>query len=246
MKPIRCIAIDDEPIALEKMGTYIRKIPFLELISLCESPFEAMQVMTGQQVDAIFVDINMPDLNGMDFIASMPIQPMVVFTTAYAEYAVKSYLYSAVDYLLKPFSFADFQRAANKLFRLHKAAAQLQEEPANDGDTLYVKVDYRYVNIKISDIMYVKGMNEYVQIFIHGIKPLMVHTTLKQIKERLPQHFIQVHRSYIVNMHKASEIERLKVIVYGDTRITVGDNYRKDFQNYLRTHSLGKRSAQDR
>lgn len=115
MKTIKCLAIDDEPIALEKLKTYIDKVPFLELVSTCESAMEAMQVMTQRKIDAVFIDINMPDLNGMDFISSLTESPIVVFTTAYAEYAVDSYKVSAVDYLLKPYDFATFQRAANKV-----------------------------------------------------------------------------------------------------------------------------------
>ena len=158
MKQIRCIAIDDEPMALEKLDAYIGKVPFLQLVALCESPFEAMPFLTEQQVDAMFIDINMPDLNGMDFIASLPVRPLIVFTTAYAEYAVTSYQFAAVDYLLKPFDFATFQRAANKLYKQLAIAGNVE---ANDDDTIYVKVDYRYVNVRIADIIYVKGMSEY-------------------------------------------------------------------------------------
>ena len=117
MIQIRCIAVDDEPIALEKLEGYIRRVPFLELVALCENPVEAVQVVMEQRVDALFVDINMPDLNGMELVFSLPEPPMVVFTTAYAEYAVESYRIPAVDYLLKPFDFADFQRAAGRLLK---------------------------------------------------------------------------------------------------------------------------------
>lgn len=236
MKKIKCLAIDDEPMALEKLRAYISKVPFLELVSLCDSPFDAMQIMTEQPVDAVFVDINMPDLNGIELIASLPDPPMVVFTTAYAEYAVESYRLSAVDYLLKPFDFNDFNRAAGKLLSHRKP----QAADGDDNDTLYVKVDYRYVNIRIADILYVKGMSEYVQIYVGGRKPLVVHTTMRQIRERLPEYFVQVHRSYIVNMRMAKEVERLRIVMDGDTRIAVGESYKTDFMQYLRTHSIGR------
>ncbi len=238
MKQIRCIAIDDEPMALEKLDAYIGKVPFLQLVALCESPFEAMPFLTEQQVDAMFIDINMPDLNGMDFIASLPVRPLIVFTTAYAEYAVTSYQFAAVDYLLKPFDFATFQRAANKLYKQLAIAGNVE---ANDDDTIYVKVDYRYVNVRIADIIYVKGMSEYVRLFVGGGKPLTAYITMKQLKEHLPSHFLQVHRSYIVNMRQVREIERMRIVIDEDTRIPVGENYKKEFLDYLDSHSLNKR-----
>lgn len=238
MKQIRCIAIDDEPMALEKLDAYIGKVPFLQLVALCESPFEAMPFLTEQQVDAMFIDINMPDLNGMNFIASLPVRPLIVFTTAYAEYAVTSYQFAAVDYLLKPFDFATFQRAANKLYKQLAIAGNVE---ANDDDTIYVKVDYRYVNVRIADIIYVKGMSEYVRLFVGGGKPLTAYITMKQLKEHLPSHFLQVHRSYIVNMRQVREIERMRIVIDEDTRIPVGENYKKEFLDYLDSHSLNKR-----
>lgn len=238
MKQIRCIAIDDEPMALEKLDAYIGKVPFLQLVALCESPFEAMPFLTEQQVDAMFIDINMPDLNGMNFIASLPVRPLIVFTTAYAEYAVTSYQFAAVDYLLKPFDFATFQRAANKLYKQLAIAGNVE---ANDDDTIYVKVDYRYVNVRIANIIYVKGMSEYVRLFVGGGKPLTAYITMKQLKEHLPSHFLQVHRSYIVNMRQVREIERMRIVIDEDTRIPVGENYKKEFLDYLDSHSLNKR-----
>lgn len=237
MKQIRCIAIDDEPMALEKLETYIGKVPFLKLVALCESPFEAMPFLAEQQVDAMFIDINMPDLNGMDFIDSLTTRPLIVFTTAYAEYAVTSYQFAAVDYLLKPFNFATFQRAASRLYQQFSPAGN---HPTNDNDTIYVKVDYRYVNIKFADIVYAKGMNEYVQLFVANSKPLMAYITMKQLKERFPSYFLQVHRSYIVNMRQVKEIERMRIIIADGTRIPVSENYKKDFMDYLNLHSLNK------
>lgn len=240
MKQIRCLVIDDEPMALEKMRTYIEKVPFLTLTALCESPFEAMPLLTERQVDAMFIDINMPDMNGMDFVASLPACPLIVFTTAYAEYAVESYQYSAVDYLLKPFDFVTFQRAANKLYR-----QLFPPTNVNANDTIYVKADYRYVNIRIDDIVYVKGMNEYVQLFITGSKPIMAYITMKQLKDRLPAHFLQVHRSYIVNMHRVKEIERMRIVINEETRIPVSENFKKGFMDYMNMHLINKKTAGD-
>lgn len=238
MTTIKCLAIDDEPIALEKLKTYIEKVPFLELIACCESAFEAMQAMATTHVDAIFIDINMPDLNGLDFISSMTDRPMVVFITAYAEYAVESYKVSAVDYILKPYDFATFQRAANKLMRQFELIDRAKQK--SEPDTLYVKVDYRYVNIRISDILYIKGMSEYVQIFLEDRKPLMVLLSMKQALESLPSHFLQVHRSYIVNMNKVEEIDRLHLRFGDGAQIAVSESYKAAFQDYLKARVLEK------
>ena len=238
MKQIRCLAIDDEPMALKKLETYIAKIPFLEPVGFCESPYEAIPILADNRIDAIFIDINMPDLNGMAFLDTMPSRPMIVFTTAYSEYAVDSYRYSAVDYLLKPFDFTDFQRAVNKLYIASSASSSDVSQTMDDS--LYVKVDYRYVNIRISDIMYLKGMNEYVQIFPLEGKPLAAHTSMKKMLDRLPPHFVQVHRSFIVNMRMIKEIERMRIMMPDGIYITVTDNYKQPFMNYIAAHSLIK------
>lgn len=238
MIQIRCIAVDDEPIALEKLEGYIRRIPFLELVALCENPVEAVQIMMEQRVDALFVDINMPDLNGMELVFSLPEPPMVVFTTAYAEYAVESYRIPAVDYLLKPFDFADFQRAAGRLL---KQAGTLQSvrQAIPDEDYLLVKDGYKYVSIHFTDILYIQGMRDYVQIYVEGRKPVIATASMSQIKEKLPSCFMQVHRSYIVNVRKVREIERMRIIINGE-RIPIGDSYKQQFLDFLRLHTLDR------
>lgn len=187
------MAVDDEPIALGKLENYIHRIPFLELVALCESPVEAVQIMMEQRVDALFVDINMPDLNGMEMVSSLPNPPMVVFTTAYAEYAAESYRIPAVDYLLKPFDFADFQRAASRL--LKQAKLSNGTTATSDEDYLLVKDGYKYVNVPVADILYIQGMRDYVKIYAEGRKPVVVNTSMTQMKEKLPASFLQVHRS---------------------------------------------------
>ena len=234
MIQIRCMAVDDEPIALEMLENYIRRIPFLELVALCESPVEAVQIMMEQRVDALFVDINMPDLNGMEMVSSLPDPPMVVFTTAYAEYAAESYRIPAVDYLLKPFDFTNFQRAAGRL--LKQAKLFNDTATASDEDYLLVKDGYKYVNICIADILYIQGMRDYVKIYTEGKKSVIVNTSMTQIKEKLPACFLQVHRSWI---KKVKEIERMRIVI-GEERIPVGDSYRQQFMEFLRLHSLDK------
>lgn len=234
---IRCIAVDDEPVALEKLRNYIARIPYLELVAACEGPFEAMQVLAEQSVDAVFIDINMPDLNGMELVSSLPEPPMVVFTTAYAEYAAESYRIPAVDYLLKPFDFANFQRAAGRL--LKQASLASARQSVSDGDYLLVKDGYKYVSIYFADILYIQGMRDYVQIHVEGRKPVMANTSMAQIRERLPACFMQVHRSWIVNVRKVREIERMRIVIGGE-RIPIGDSYKQQFLDFLRLHTLDK------
>ena len=237
---IRCIAVDDEPVALEKLRNYIDRIPYLELVAVCEGPFEAMQVLAEKSVDAVFIDINMPDLNGLEFIASLKNPPLAVFTTAYSEYAVDSYKVAAVDYLLKPYGFADFRRAADRV--LSQYGSQLRDKVSPDtGDSLFVKVDYRWVRIASGDIRYIRGYDDYLRIYMcDRDKPLVTYSTFAAIKDTLPAGFLQVHRSYIVNMDKIREVERARIVMDEDVRIPIGDSYKDDFVEYLKRHSVGK------
>lgn len=223
--------------ALEKLESYIRRVPFLELVALCESPLEAVQMIMEQPVDALFVDISMPDLNGMEMVSSLSDPPMVVFTTAYAEYAAESYRFPAVDYLLKPFDFNSFQRAAGRLLKQASLASVRQAVPREDY--LLVKDGYKYVNIPIADILYIQGMRDYAQIYTEGRKPVIAGTSMAQIKEKLPPCFLQVHRSWIVNIRKVKEIERMRIVIGGE-RIPVGDSYKQQFMEFLRLHTLDK------
>lgn len=237
---LRTLIIDDEPIALEKLGNYVAKVPFLELVASCRGGLEALDYLASHEVDLVFTDINMPDLSGMDFVRSLTRVPMIVFTTAYQEYAVDSYRLSAVDYLLKPYGFADFQRAANKALELYRSRMSEGSAPSSGGP-LFVKTDYRYVRVVPDEIRYVKGYGEYLQIFLTGQEqPLVTLSSFAAIRERLPGQFLQVHRSYIVNMDRIEQVERARIIMDRDTYIPVGESYKADFQQYLLTHSIGK------
>ena len=240
---IRCLAIDDEPLALQQIAAYIGKVPFLELAATCQSAIEARQFLEHDTVDAIFCDINMPDLNGMDFVKSLTVPPLVVFTTAYAEYAVEGFRVNAVDYLLKPFGLQDFQRAANRLReRLgdnsQKPTAKSQEP---DDNVVYLKTDYRIVKVTISDIRYVEAMSEYLKVWIDGEpKPIITLLSMKKMEEHLPDNFMRIHRSYIVNLTKIQEVNKNRVIMDTDTYLPIGDMYKEAFQSYLDTKFLGK------
>ncbi len=233
---IRCLAIDDEPLALQQIAAYIGKVPFLELAAQCQSALEAQQFLQQDTVDAIFCDINMPDLNGMDFIKTLTAPPLVVFTTAYAEYAVEGFKVNAVDYLLKPFGLQDFQRAANRLAE----RLELRSERLED-DTIFLKTEYRIVKVSISDIRYVEAMSEYLKVYLESEpKPIITLLSMKKMEERLPSYFMRIHRSYIINLTKIQEVNKNRVIMDSDTYLPIGDMYKDSFQQYLDTKFLGK------
>ena len=244
---IRVLAIDDEPLALQQLTAYIQKIPFLELAGQCQSALEAREIMNREIIDAIFCDINMPDLNGMDFVKSLATPPLVVFTTAYSDYAVEGFKINAVDYLLKPFGLDDFRRAANRLKdRISPdggsaSVAIPQEDAEEDDDTLFVKTDYRVVKIAISNIRYVEAMSEYLKIYLtNQPKPIITLYSMKKMEERLPDYFMRIHRSYIINLKQIQEVNKNRIIMDSETYLPIGDNYREAFNNYLNKKFLGK------
>lgn len=242
---IRCMAIDDEPLALQQIAAYIGKVPFLELAAQCQSAIEAKQFLEQDTVDAIFCDINMPDLNGMDFVKSLTVPPLIVFTTAYAEYAVEGFKVNAVDYLLKPFGMQDFQRAALRLQeRLAPSPVQSTTPTAPTSlpdDTIFLKTEYRIIKVSISDIRYVEAMSEYLKVYLESEpKPIVTLLSMKKMEEHLPDYFMRIHRSYIINLTKIQEVNKNRVIMDSDTYLPIGDMYKEAFQAYLDTKFLGK------
>ncbi len=242
---IKVLAIDDEPLALKQLVNYISKVPFLELAGQCRSAIEAKEMMEQEVVDAIFCDINMPDLSGMDFVRQLAVPPLIVFTTAYSEYAVEGYRVNAVDYLLKPFGMNDFLRAAMKVqeqYNLrHQNAPQQQSSPLQNDGTIFVKTDYRVVRIAIADIRYIEGMSEYLKIHLDGQKPIITLLSMKKMEDYLPSTlFMRIHRSYIVNLQKIREVNKNRVILDADTSLPIGDLYKDTFNEYLEQKFLGK------
>lgn len=238
---IRTLIIDDEPIALEKLKSYVEKTPFLELAASCSNGFEAMDILTTTSIDLIITDINMPDLNGLDFIKALPDRPMVIFTTAYDRYAVDSYRLAAVDYLLKPYGFADFSSAVNRAMELYIARNQQGKTIGKQPESLFIKTDHRYMRVNPGDIKYIKGYGEYLQVFTtSSSSPLVTLSSFATIMEKLPGNFLQIHRSYIVNMDHVMMIERNRVVMDAETYIPVGDSYKMPLQNYIASNSVGK------
>ena len=239
---IKCLAIDDEPLALQQLAAYIKNIPYFELVAECPNAIEAKEIMENDAIDAIFVDINMPDLNGMDFVKSLVMPPIVVFTTAYSEYAVDGFKAGALNYLLKPFGLDDFKQCAERVkhqYELENAQNSTVSTPDED-DALFLKTEHRVVRIKMSDIKYVEGMSEYLKIYFDNQKPLIVLLSMKKLEERLPQHFMRIHRSYIINLRKIQEVNKNRVIMDADTYLPIGDLYREAFNNYINSKFLGK------
>ena len=246
---IRCIAIDDEPLALKKLVTYIKKIPYLELVAQCHSALEAQKIIDQQEVEAIFLDINMPDLNGMDFAKSIEQDhsrgPILVFTTAYSEYAIEGYKANGVGYLLKPYGFDEFEAAAQKVRDVCEIRQQAKDDVSTqigDDGIIYVKSDYKIVRINIEQIRYIEAMSEYLRISCEGKdKPIIVLLSMKKIEEHLPSNkFMRIHRSFIINLDKVSEVKKNHVLMEGDVSLPIGDNYKDAFINYLNSKILTK------
>ena len=231
---IKCLAIDDEPLALRQIGLYIKKTPLLELVALCNNAFDAMDLISSGKVSLVFVDISMPDLNGLDFVRSLNEKPFIIFTTAFSEYAVEGFRVDAVDYLLKPIGYSDFLKAVNKVRTLIELHEGSPERIKTSGSHLFVKSDYRLIRINLDDIKYIESMHEYIRIHLVNDKPVMTLVTMKSIEEQLPEEkFMRVHRSYIVNLKRITLIERNRIIFDNNVYIPVSDNYKEKFQEFI-------------
>lgn len=230
---IRCIAIDDEPLALQQMTTYINKTPFLELVAQFDNALSALAFLQQEQVDLMYVDINMPDLNGIDFVKSLPHAPKVIFTTAYRDYALEGFKVDAADYLLKPISYTQFLSASEKTRERYFSEAEAPQKIQTNEEYLFIKSEYKIVKIAYADIQYIEGMREYVRIFIKDQKAIMALMSMKKMEEYLPEStFMRVHRSYIVNLNMVNTIERMR-IVFGKNYIPISDQYKDAFQKFI-------------
>ena len=242
---LKCIAIDDEPLALRQISAYIAKIPYLELAATFNNAIEAQQRLASERVDLIFVDINMPDLYVVDFVRALTDRPMVVFTTAYSEYAIDGFKLDAVDYLLKPFSFADFSRAAakaNSLYELRQGRLPAQpdsdsEATPKDREYISVKADYKVSLVRIADIVYIESEGEYVRMHLCDGSTITTLFRLKNMEAALPsEQFMRVHRSYIVNLRAIRSYVRGRIFLSDTEYVPIGENYKEAFQNYIDRH----------
>lgn len=236
---IKCITIDDEPYALKQISDYVRKTPFLKLVAECRNAFEALNAIAGNKPDLIFVDINMPEMSGMDLVKSLSSDIMIIFTTAYSEYAVESYKVNAVDYLLKPIAYSDFLRAANKARSCWENAGKENLKSPDSEGYIFVKADGRILKVQLSKIDFVESASEYVKIFVAGEKPVMSLMTMKSLEIALPSDkFMRVHRSYIVNLDNITTIERNRIIFYNKIYVPVSEQYRDAFKEFVEKRFL--------
>ena len=231
---IRCIAIDDEPLARLKIAGYIDKTPFLEKVAICESAMEAMEVMQKEKVNLMFVDINMPDINGMDFVKSMSEKPGIIFTTAYSEYAIDGFKVDAIDYLLKPFDYSDFLRAALKAQKLLEKVTTSNTDFQLTDHKLFIKSDHKIVKVNLAEITYIEGMREYVRIHLINGEPLMTLMGMNKMEEALPKNqFMRVHRSFIVNLNAVTTVERNRIVFNKNMYVPVSEGYREAFKKFI-------------
>lgn len=245
---MNCLAVDDESLALDLLEDNIRKVPFLNLVARCRNAFEAVEHLRREAIDLVFLDIQMPGLTGVQFLQSLgPNPPMVIFVTAYEEYALEGFNLDVVDYLLKPVSFERFLKAVNKAHELHhlRAAGHAAEAPVETpdaasgnpvGDYLFVNADYSLVKIRLSDITYVEGLKDYVKIYQEGhTRPVITRLTMKALEEKLPAgRFLRVHKSYIVSLDKIESIRNLRIKI-GAMQIPVSEHYSEAFFRALGT-----------
>ena len=231
---ISCIAIDDEPLALQLVTGYIEKTPTLHLSGSFDSPMDATEFLSEHPVDLIFVDIQMPDLTGIEFTRLLEKGPKIIFTTAFEQYALEGYKLEIVDYLLKPFSYEDFLSAVQKAQRLIGLEQRDQNKVEVKNEFLFLKSEYKIKRINFNEVLYIEGMKDYVKVFTSSeSKPVLSLTSLKILESKLPaSKFMRVHRSFIVNLEKIHTIERSR-IVFGTTYIPVSDQYKDKFQDFL-------------
>ncbi|MBT3422037.1 MAG: response regulator transcription factor [Bacteroidetes bacterium] len=241
MNRITCIAIDDEPIALGIVVSHIKKIPYLELLAEFDNPIDASEYIQEHKVQLIFLDINMPDLSGVEFVRTLDKNSKVIFTTAYDKYAVEGFQLHALDYLLKPISYAVFANSVKHAKAYFDLVESKQSElPINTDDNyLFVKADYQIHRIEFDDILYFEGLKDYVKLYVEGsLKSIVFHSTMKSLEEKLPlDKFKRVHRSFIVSLNKIKTIERDR-IRFGDKRIPISKQYKSGFDEFVKKKFL--------
>ena len=223
---IRALTIDDEPLALKLLEVYISRIPDMQLVAACPGA-SAAEPFLGE-ADVLFVDINMPDVNGMEFVRGLGKAPLVVFTTAYAEYAVEAFRVNAVDYLVKPFSFEEFKESVDRVRDILALKARPEAGPG-EGKVIFFQAGHQKRRVPVSDILYVESMGAYLKVYISGESPLVVLGNFKSIVDADPEKFFRIHKSYVVNMGRLRQSGRASVTLDDGTTLPVGESYRKAF-----------------
>jgi len=237
---ITCIIVDDEPMALNLVESYVNKTPFLDLKKKCSSAIEAMEFIKETPVDLLFLDIQMPDLTGLEFSKMLPKETRVIFTTAFDQYALEGFKVEALDYLLKPFDYAEFLAAANKAstwFTMVKGI--IATTVSKEKEFLFVKSEYKQLRIKLADVLYFEGLKDYIKIYLKNEpKPILTLMSLKSIENELSNtQFLRVHRSFIVSLKNVGVIERSQIVI-NKQRITVSEQYKAKFLEFVNNNSL--------
>ncbi|NPA44350.1 MAG: response regulator transcription factor [Chlorobi bacterium] len=229
MAKLNCIAIDDEPLALDIIEDYIKKIDFLNLIKKCYRATDAIEIIQKENIDLIFLDIQMPGITGVQLAKSIKNIPPVIFTTAYSNYAVEGFELDAVDYLVKPFTFERFLKAVNKAYELHK----LKNKKQISNNFIFVKSEYKNIKVNFKDILFIEGLSDYIKIHLTNGEKILSLQSLKAFFEKLPQNdFIRIHRSYIISIDKIKSIQKNRVFI-GETELSVGESYKNEFINKI-------------
>ena len=251
---LKCAIIDDEPLAISLLESYVNKTPFLELAGKYNSAVNALPALSKEPVDLLFLDIQMPELNGMEFSRILKTDTRIIFTTAFSQYALDSYKVNALDYLLKPISYADFLKSANKALQWYELlregssrggsrTAPTQTAPPQavspSVESIFIKTEYKLVQVELRKILYIEGLKDYVKIFVEGeAHPILSLMSMKSLEDMLPANrFIRVHRSFIVQPEKIKVIERNR-IVFGKEYIPICDNYKQKFMEFLAQRAL--------
>jgi DNA-binding LytR/AlgR family response regulator len=230
---IRCIAIDDSPLALDLLEDYSKRIPYLELVNRFTNALEAAEFLKKAHIDLIFLDIHMPDITGIDFLKKIHPQAKVIFTTAYANYALQGYELNAIDYLLKPFSFERFQKAVEKVNK----QLELEKNAVQPDRSVYFKSGYTTVKVNVHDILYIEALKDYIQIFTTKQKILSLMSMGEVLDFLASDEFIRIHRSYIVSLGKLSRISGKKIVI-GEKEIPVGEMYKDAFNKVLKERGI--------
>ena len=233
---ITCAIIDDEPLAAGLLESYAKKTPYLDLRGSYSSAITAMKDLRENPVHLIFLDIQMPELSGIEFAKVLPKETKIIFTTAFSQYAIDGYKVNAIDYLIKPISYQDFISSTNKVQEFFDS--QRRQATYSRDRFMYVKSEYKFIRVSFDEILYVEGLKDYIRIFLKNGERVMSLMSMKKLEESLPQpEFMRIHRSYIVHMTEARTIDRLR-IVFGNEYLPVSDNYKPSVQQYLDAHTL--------
>lgn len=248
---LTCAIIDDEPLAISLLESYVNKTPFLSLAGKYNSAVNALPILSKEPVDLLFLDIQMPELNGMEFSRILEGDTRIIFTTAFSQYALDSYKVNALDYLLKPISYPDFLKSANKALQWYELLREGQSHPettdpgtgssrtAHTIESIFIKTEYKLMQIELRKILYIEGLKDYVKIYVEDEpRPILSLMSMKSLEDMLPtDRFIRVHRSFIVQPEKIKVIERNR-IVFGKEYIPISDNYKQKFMEFLAQRAL--------